>query len=60
MKRNTALKLVASRPPERIYGSDRFIGLTRNVGLESPSKFVPLEKPVGTFEFVLGKLVEVR
>jgi hypothetical protein len=44
MKRNTALKLVASRPPERIYGSQRFIGLTRNVGLESPSKFVPTLK----------------
>jgi hypothetical protein len=47
MKRSAALKLVASRPPERIYGSERFIGLTRNVGLESPSKFVPTIKRDG-------------
>jgi hypothetical protein len=29
----TALKLVSSRPPERVFGTPEFIGLTRKVGV---------------------------
>jgi hypothetical protein len=41
------LKLVSSRPSERVYGSERFIGLTRNVELKSPIKFVATKKAAG-------------
>lgn len=46
MKR-TNLKLAYTRPTEHIYGSDSFIGLTRKVGLESPTKFVATVKADG-------------
>lgn len=41
------LKLVASREPEKVFGSAKFIGLTRKVGLKSPTKFVPTVKAEG-------------
>jgi hypothetical protein len=44
MKRSTTLKLAYERPPEHVFGSDRFISLTRNRGLVSPTKFVPTVK----------------
>jgi hypothetical protein len=42
----TALKLVSSRPPERVFGTPEFIGLTRKVGLASPSRFEPTVKGI--------------
>jgi hypothetical protein len=39
------LKLVASRPSEKTYGSPRFIGIGRNTELESPTRF-ERSKPV--------------
>lgn len=40
-------RLAYERPREKVYGSDSFIGLTRKVGLESPTKFVPTKKADG-------------
>jgi hypothetical protein len=42
-----ALKLVSSRPPEKLFGSQRFINLTRNTSLVSPTKFEPTIKASG-------------
>lgn len=47
MKRNNALKLAYERPPEKVFGSAKFIGLTRKVGLKSPTKFIPTTKQPG-------------
>jgi hypothetical protein len=41
------LKLVASRPSEKTYGSPRFIGIGRNTELESPTRFVATVKRDG-------------
>jgi hypothetical protein len=38
------LKLVASRPSEKTYGSHGFVNLTRNTSLKSPTKFVATVK----------------
>lgn len=42
--RKSNLKLVSSRPPERIYGSPEFIARGRNPGLEPPARFEPTTK----------------
>jgi hypothetical protein len=42
-----ALKLVISRPSEKLFGSQRFIDLTRNTSLVSPTKFEPTVKASG-------------
>ena len=33
--------------PDRIFGSQRFIAMTRNPALQSPVRFVPTEKREG-------------
>jgi hypothetical protein len=38
------LKLVASRPSEKTYGSPEFISIGRNTSLKSPTKFVATVK----------------
>jgi hypothetical protein len=38
------LKLVASRPSEKTYGSHGFVNLTRNTSLKSPTRFEPTIK----------------
>jgi hypothetical protein len=38
------LKLVASRPSEKTYGSPSFISIGRNTSLKSPTKFVATVK----------------
>jgi hypothetical protein len=43
----TRLKLVASRPPEKVFGSPGFISIGRNVKLASPERFEPTIKEAG-------------
>lgn len=38
---------VVAEQTERVFGSAKFIGLTRKVGLQSPSKFQPTTKNQG-------------
>lgn len=49
--RKSNLKLAYERPPERVFGSEKFIGLTRKVGLASPLRFEPTVK--GEFDVVI-------
>ena len=45
--KKTNLKLAYERPPEKVFGSAKFIGLTRKVGLKSPTRFEPTVKEIG-------------
>jgi hypothetical protein len=41
------LRIVSDEPTERVFGSARFIGMTRNTALKPPAKFQATVKGEG-------------